>query len=175
VWIVSEHGGEPTRITDPGTASDEFVAFVDHGRKLVFDRYDAATADRDLWITDVDGSGLRRLTGTPDVAETLPVASHDGRLLAYRAFRASHDTIRILALADGAVVHDFALPEGTVNISGIDFAADDQSLVFGADDLEVGGSLENVKGELFAVGLDGGDLRRLTKNAAYDGQPAVIP
>lgn len=175
VWVVSDHGGEPTRITDPGIASDELVAFVDHGHRVVFDRYDPATSDRDLWITDLDGSHLRRLTRTPDVAETLPVASHDGRYLAYRAFMAGQDGIRVIALANGEVVHDFALPEGLVNISGIDFAADDQALVFGADDLDVGGSLENVKGELFRSDLDGGDLVRLTKNAAYDGQPVVIP
>ena len=175
VWIVSDHGGEPTQITDPGMASDELIAFVDHGRRVVFDRYDPATADRDLWITDVDGSHLRRLTSTPDIAETVPVSSHDGRYLAYRAFRAGHDGIRVMSLADGEVVRDFGLPDGLVNISGIDFAADDQTLVFGADDLDVGGSLENVKGELFRSNLDGGDLIRLTKNAAYDGQPVVIP
>jgi dipeptidyl aminopeptidase/acylaminoacyl peptidase len=175
VWLVSERGGEATRVTDPGAASDELVAFADHGRELVFDRYDAATSDRDLWITALDGSEPRRLTSTPDIAETVPAVSHDGRLLAYRAFRAGHDTIRVLALADGELVHDIALPEGIVNISGIDFAADDASLVFGADDPDVGGSLENVKGELFTVGLDGGGLQRLTRNAAYDGQPAVIP
>lgn len=175
VWVVSEHGGDPTQITEPGAASDELIAFVDNGHKIVFDRYDPATSDRDLWITDNDGSHLRRLTSTPDIAETLPVASHDGRYLAYRAFRASHDGIRVIALADGEIVHDFALPEGLVNISGIDFAADDQELVFGADDADVGGSLENVKGELFRSTLDGDDLVRLTKNAAYDGQPVVIP
>jgi len=81
----------------------------------------------------------------------------------------------VMSLADGAIVQDWVLPAGLVNISGIDFAADDQALVFGADDEEVGGSLENVKGELFRAGLDGSGLVRLTKNASYDGQPAVIP
>ncbi|MBV8761818.1 MAG: PD40 domain-containing protein, partial [Deltaproteobacteria bacterium] len=172
VWVVSEHGGSATQLTNPGAASDELVTFIDHGRRVVFDRYDSATSDRDLWVIDADGGSERRLTSTTDIAETLPVASHDGRLLAYRAFRASHDGIRVMSLADGAIVQDWVLPAGLVNISGIDFAADDQALVFGADDEEVGGSLENVKGELFRAGLDGSGLVRLTKNASYDGQPA---
>jgi Tol biopolymer transport system component len=176
IWIVGDHGGDPRRVTDPGaTASDEQLASLDHGRGIVFDRYDEATRDRDLWVVDVDGSNLRRLTATPDVAETLPIASHDGRYLAYRAFLSPHEQIRILSLPDGALVHTIVMPDGLTNINGLDFTADDRSIVFGADASAVGGSLENIKGELFSIALDGTHLRRLTKNAAYDGQPAVIP
>lgn len=176
IWIVGDHGGDPQRVTDPGlTASDEQLASLDHGRRIVFDRYDETTRDRDLWIVDVDGTDLRRLTSTPDVAETLPIAAHDGRYLAYRAFLSPHEQIRILSLPDGSLVHTIVMPDGLSNINGLDFTTDDRSIMFGADASAVGGSLENIKGELFSIALDGTNLQRLTKNAAYDGQPAVIP
>jgi hypothetical protein len=79
-----------------------------------------------------------------------------------------------MSLADGSV-RELALPDDTYNINGLDFAADDQSIIFGADARDVGGNLENIKGELFSIAVDGSNLQRLTTNAAYDGQPAVIP
>jgi Tol biopolymer transport system component len=172
IWLVTS--GDPVRVTDPGpSASDETLATA--GRRIVFSRYDEASHDRDLWIVDLDGSNLRRLTRTLDVTETLPAVSHDGRYLAYRAVLSPREELRVVALPAMTPVATVALPEGAYNINGLDFTADDRSLVFGADAPDVGGSLQNVKSELFEAAIDGTHLRRLTKNAAYDGQPAVIP
>jgi Tol biopolymer transport system component len=181
VWMIEDDGSSPRKLTTPGPSEsdDGGLAFVDHGRKIVFSRYNSTTQDRDLYIVNADGGHLRRLTESLHVTETLPVASHDGRLLAYRTSYmdgSTRETISIIALADGELVREIALPPPAhYNISGIDFAADDRSLVFGADASDVGGSLQNVHGELFTIDLDGTHLRRLTKNAAYDGEPATIP
>jgi Tol biopolymer transport system component len=179
VWLVAD-GDRPQRLTTPPSnqRDDGGLAFIDHGRRIVFSRFDEQTHDRDLYVVTVDGSKVSRITETPHVTETLPVASHDGRLLAYRATRMGPDSgesIRIIAIDGWSLVRDIPLPSPAhSNISGIDFTAGDRSLVFGADATDVGGSLQNLHGEIFAIDVDGTHLRRITKNAAYDGQPVTV-
>lgn len=179
VWIIDPRSGEPRRITEPGSqhADDAGVAFIDQGRRVVFSRYDRRSQDRDLYVVDADGSHLQRLTATSRVSETLPVTSHDGRWLAYRATHSGlGDTIDLVATADWSLVRQIELPSPVKwNVSGLDFLAGDGALVFGADADDVGGSLQNIKGEVFAVDVDGTHLRRFTNNAAYDGEPAALP
>jgi dipeptidyl aminopeptidase/acylaminoacyl peptidase len=186
VYIVDDDGGNAVRITFPGEneSDDAGIAFVDGGRAVVFSRYDHVTRDRDLWMVAVDGATpAQRLTQTKDTSEMMPVVSHDGRLLAYRAFHPSpqtHETIGILqvgtvGLGTFALVKELALPSPVrFNVSGIDFTADDRGFVFGADASDVGGTLQNLHGEIFTLDLEGTHLVRGTRNAQYDGQPASL-
>jgi Tol biopolymer transport system component len=184
IWLVDESGDGARRFTSPTENEDDDagLAFVDGGRTVVFSRYDRTTHDRDLWIVPFDrSSDPAPLTRTPSISETLPVVSHDGKQLAYRSTHmgpnyAVDDTITIVEVGTWKVVHDaFLQAPARWNVNGLDFTADDRALVFGADANDVGGTLQNLKGEIFVVGVDGANPVRLTRNAAFDAQPVSLP
>ena len=110
--------------------------------------------------------------------ETTPVTSHDGRTLAYRALYPGpsfRETIRLVHVGTGMLSGEIELPSPVrFNVTGIDFSEDDRHLVFGADATDVGGSLQNVHGEIFSIDLDGTHLTRLTRNKAFDGYPVSL-
>ena len=99
------------------------------GKHVVFQRYDSASHDRDLYVKYVwDNRPDEQLTNTPGISETLPVISHDGSMLAYRAFHGAgvNDQIIVAQFTPGVgltTLHTInpAMPVNT-NISGIDFS-----------------------------------------------------
>ncbi|HEX5061288.1 MAG TPA: hypothetical protein VFV99_18100 [Kofleriaceae bacterium] len=181
VWLVDMRGDSPRQLTSPGPkeSDDGGFAMIDGGKRIVFSRYDRLTGERHLYVANTDGSDSPiRITNTSKVSETLPTVSHEGQLLAFRRFAHTDfsDQIRIVSTRDFSLVRDISLASPAKwNINGLDFTGDDRQIVFGADADDVGGNLQNLHGELFVVGVDGGNQRRLTKNAAYDGQPACMP
>lgn len=86
--ILADGSGTPRQITDPGPSQSDSGGhdFLDFGFKLVFSRYDSATDSYDLhWNFPSVPSSLITITSTNDLDETLPVASHNGEMLAFRA------------------------------------------------------------------------------------------
>src|SRR5262249_50070028 len=86
VWLTDEHGHAPRQLTTPDLdeMDDGGLAFIDGGKRIVFSRYNRNLRDRDLYVVDVASGKVNRITESAHVSETAPVASHDGRLLAYR-------------------------------------------------------------------------------------------
>ncbi|MGH9202101.1 MAG: hypothetical protein ACRD2A_12800, partial [Vicinamibacterales bacterium] len=71
-----------------------FVAFARSGPDL--------PGVNDLWVKDVDGDALRRLTDTPDLAEVGPVWSPDGREIAFMALDGSVSRgVFVISVLDG--------------------------------------------------------------------------
>jgi Tol biopolymer transport system component len=186
LWTVHEDGTNVRKITNPapntidtGEQDDGGHDFRTGGKFIVFSRYDRATRDRDLYSIYFDGTqNFERITNTPDISETHPVISHDGKLLAYRAFYKQpsfKETIRIVNVGTWTLVNEIGLQApASRNIEGIDFSRNDKRLYFAAGASDVPGS-ENNKIEVFSVKLDGTDQRRLTKNEVRDNWPSVIP
>lgn len=93
----------------------ESVTWSADGRLVFSSWYDFETTDSldrpDLWSVRPDGSGLRRLTATDDVAEYTPDPSPDGALIAYEHRTGGGDPITVhLMNADGT--QDRELAEG---------------------------------------------------------------
>jgi Tol biopolymer transport system component len=75
--------GTLQKITN-GPGYDYFADWSPRGNDIAFSRDDAA-GQTDLYLVHADGTGERRLTNTPGVAEYYPTFSPDGSQLAYSA------------------------------------------------------------------------------------------
>jgi Tol biopolymer transport system component len=180
IWTVKSDGTGLRQVTSPTAMESDGAGhdFYAAGQRLVFSRYDRTTQRYDLYTTAADGSGgAQRLTQTADISETLPDVSHDGLLLAFRAFYHSppRDAIRIFQVGRWAMVREISLsPPAEINISGIGFSRDDQRLFFSAQAAGVTAPNVQNRQEVFSIKIDGTDLQRLTANQAGDFQPVAI-
>ena len=84
IWVMNPDGTGQRRVSD-GTISSAFTdgdpAWSPDGRRIVFSRYRAG--DSDLWSANLDGTGQKNLTGTPDYDEEDPAWSPAGGEIAY--------------------------------------------------------------------------------------------
>jgi Tol biopolymer transport system component len=79
---------------DPSFSPDgNFVAFSWHGRD--------AFAPADIWVKAVDGDALRRLTDTPDMSETWPAWSPDGRQIVFTRWLNGSPSILLVSALGG--------------------------------------------------------------------------
>ncbi len=179
IWTINPDGTELHQITSPGPDESDGSGhdFYNGGERIVFSRYNHASQRRDLYLIGADGTGLQQLTETADISEVLPVVSHDGRLLAFRAFFHTNlkETIRILNVSDWSLVNEITLPPPAANnISGLDFSKDDQRLYVSVEVDDVAGTLLNIKQEIFSIKTDGTELVRMTNNSVSDTWPISI-
>lgn len=85
IFVIGANGGGLRRVTaDPGAKSaDDDPSFSPDGRHLVFDRTEFGTHSTQIFRVDLDGSGLRRLTGGERVRNSDPRYSPDGRRIVF--------------------------------------------------------------------------------------------
>ena len=180
IWTIRSDGSGLAAATGPGPneSDDNGHDFYDAGRMIVFSRYVSTTQRRDLYATKSDGTGApQQITSTPDVSEVAPVVSHNGRLLAYRAFQhgTGRDSIRIVSTGNWTLVREITLqPPADINISGISFQGDDQGLYVSVQASGIPGSDIGKKQEIFSIGIDGQNQQRLTSNDWGDTSPVAI-
>lgn len=180
IWTIRSDGSSLAAVTSPGPneSDDSGHDFFDAGRMIAFSRYDGTTQRRDLYAARSDGTGaLQQITSTPELSEVAPVVSHNGRLLAYRAFHhgTGRDSIRIVSTGNWALVREITLqPPADINISGISFRGDDQGLYVSVQASGVPGADIGKKQEIFSIGIDGQNQQRLTNNEWGDTSPVAI-
>lgn len=180
IWTIRSDGTGLAAVTNPGPneSDDSGHDFYDSGRMIVFSRYDRTTQKRDLYTVPSDGTGTpQRITNSPDVSEVLPVVSHNGRLTAYRAYfhTGGRDAIRIVNTGSWTLVREITLqPPADINISGLSFRADDLGLYVSVQASDIPGPEIGRKQEIFSIGIDGRDQRRLTHNEWADTAPAAV-
>ncbi len=125
-------------------------------------------AGRDLWVIQGDGSGATRLTSTPDVWESSPAWSPDGRTIAYTV-----DSNRGWALSttgSSAIWLMEADGSGARRLSGSDagdfmpaWSPDGRELAFARD------------GDIHAMTVATGETRQITHNGLDNHTPAWSP
>ena len=79
LYVINADGSSERAVTTAG-ANDQFPAFSPDGRRIAFTR---AGGGSDIWVVNVDGSGLVNLTNDPDGAESDAAWSPDGSRIAY--------------------------------------------------------------------------------------------
>jgi TolB protein len=166
VWAVNTDGSDVDNLTH-SPARDAYPTWSPEGTRIVFSSNRAGA--RDLWIMGADGTGLRRLTrnGRSRAVDSAPSVSPDGRRVAFARRIRGNQEIYTMNL-DGTGLRRLT------HHPGIDFdpawAPDGSQIVFwrslrrGARDVH----------QVFAVGADGSDLRRLTWGPDSDA-PAWSP
>ena len=172
IWIINSDGTGLQQVTNPGQneSDDGGHDFYHGGKMIVFSRYNTTTNQRDLYSVYYDGSqDFQQITDTPNISEIGPVVSHDGNLLAYRIYYALNYAIRIVNVGTWTLVDEIVMqPPADKNIAGIDFSRDDSRLFVAIESSDVSGTFITDKVEIFSIGIDGSDQRRLTNNEVAD-------
>jgi len=91
IYVVKVSGGSPpVNLTNDPNVWDQNPSWSPDGRKILFSslRGDSSPSpygsfQLDLWTMNPDGSGAQRVTDTPDIDESSPTWSPDGRWIAY--------------------------------------------------------------------------------------------
>jgi len=186
LYIVDTNGAAQL-LTNPGpdysdTTADIYYSVRDSRYKVIFSRTHVTTNRKRLFFINADGTGEAGMM-TKDIHddEDLPVVSHDGRLVAYRASRFSADTVfeavRIMTVDDWRLVSEIKLriPD-QINIRGIGWSRSDRRLYVSIETSDVTGiQFTEERAEIFSMKLDGSDHKRLTNNKVPDYWPNGIP
>jgi Tol biopolymer transport system component len=186
IFRINPDGSNLTQLTNPGTNEKDGYAVSIDDQHIVFTR--GVTNIYPDWRSDlyikniVDGSSEVLLTNTPANCEIfLPVASHNRKMLAYRVWDITSgiDWVHIAEFSGHNSIstgRDIKLttPAGK-NITGIDFSADDRSLILSLEATDVSASYTSRRQEIFSVSIDGSNQKRLTLNSDMDVYPSVVP
>jgi len=180
IYRIRRDGSDRAQITTPAATETDEMADVVNSKFIVFTRMDNSNFNRDIYLKYIwDSRPAVNLTNS-GVTETLPVVSHDGRMIAYRVFiGAENEEIRVASLDTAAgtisVLHTIRLnPPANYNISGLDFSMDDTRLYVSIQVNDVPGNIINRMWEIFSIRLDGTGQYRLTVNNDEDVYPSAV-
>ncbi len=170
IYVLNANDGEVIRLTnDP--AFDDSPALSPDGSRIVFlsARHDPSPAFPDLkyeiYVVNVDGSGLKRLTETEE-AEDHPAWSPDGSRI---IFDADYDR-------DG-YYEIYSMDEDGSNLTRLTFdQANDQFADWSPDGEQIAySSYRNGNWDIYVMDADGSNPRQLTNSPDWELFPAWSP
>lgn len=133
--------------------------------------YRANAGENDVYRIKPDGSGLQRLTRTPNLGEADVSISEDGSMIAYVVGNIPLDVIEIwVARSDGSQAR-LAVRGGPNRVSSVhdpEFSPDNKQLVFSRVNSEVPPNFPdnpdaNTAHDIYRANIDGSNLTRLTQ------------
>ena len=166
IWRMTPEGTNFKRLTT-SAKEDVMAAFGYAG--IVFARHDIPEGQGDLFRMAFNGTGKTRLTRTPAINEADPVWSPTGDIpirsmrILFSSPRTGNGDLYTVRASDGA-----NLTRITFNRKA-DFEPDwgHQGIVFV--------SLRTCGGDLYFMKPNGTGLKRVTRDAALDTEPSLIP
>jgi Tol biopolymer transport system component len=108
--------GEVVRVTD-GEGGDGWPTWSPDGTRLAF--HSDRGGNVDIWMVNVDGSGLTRLTEDPG-DDRYPAWSPDGRTIAYTSDRSGNEDVWVMDVSGvpaGVAARERAADEDAVNLT----------------------------------------------------------
>ena len=140
------------QFTGEAGAFDTKIAFISN-----------RTGRKELYVTDWDGEGRRRLTRDNSIS-LLPRWSPDAGSLLFTSYRGGRPG---LYLMDMATLKSSLVPmSGTMNLSG-SFSPDGREIVFSSN--------QDGKSDIYRARTDGSGLKRLTRGWATNVSPCWSP
>jgi TolB protein len=172
LYVADIDGGNRKRLTYNANYDAE-VSISPDGKRIVFSRQvDGAL---DLYMMNVDGTGERKLTDTPDWQEGAPFFLPDSKTITTRAWsRATYGTIRPTPMTIFTIDVETGERIQRTHDNWMNWAPypapDGRHYVF------VRPLVDNpANWEIFLGDLEGGEPVRLTFNDSFDGFPSLSP
>ena len=162
VWVMDRNGGNPRQVVagsgwDPTWSPD--------GTRLLF--ASERSGQNQLWVVNLDGSGLRKVSDLPAIRGRSDWSSLD-QIVTYSGTPWNRELF--LMNADGSNTRQLTPTGG--NSQGPSFSPDGQWVAFTA----YFDKFNDIHGcEIYIIRVDGTDLRRLTNNSYCDYQPRWGP
>ncbi len=162
IWLMDAAGGQER----PLTALEGNATFSDispAGQRVVFcgSPKGAAEGDHDIWVVNVDGTGLAQLTKTPGEDDCNPAWSPDGSKVLFTSNRGGSPEVWVMDAA-GQGAKQVTTGQGA-GLEPPDWSPDGSSIAFIAQDA------------VWVSGVDGSAPRRLTQAPGTDQAPAWSP
>lgn len=159
--VAQEHAARVRKVTNIETS---YPSWSPDGRQLVFqsDR----NGNSDIYISNVDGSGLRRLTDHP-APDLTPVWSPDGTTIVFQSVRDGREHLFRISV-DGTGLQQ--LTTAAANHGHPKWAPDGKTLIYNSN---VGEDSNNE--EVYEMDLDGGNVRKLTTHPLWDTYASISP
>ncbi len=156
LWTMPAAGGFPLQLTQSDDRQSGIA--VTAGGRVIFESDRAGAEIYDLWAVPLAGGPAVNLTDTPDVSETGPIVSRDGRMLTFdrRPKTAPSTDIAVMDLQTRVVrvlTHETA-PDRTWN--GVGFTADGRTLIANRADFN------RTHGTVYAIDVASGAATALT-------------
>jgi Tol biopolymer transport system component len=159
IYVVDANGRNEKRLTTTAQPVS-FPAWSPDGRTIAF------AGVRDVFTVPANGGRVKNLTRSPKpwLLRTTPAYSPDGRTIAITASTDAYNSDVFLLRSDGSAMRRLTRSQGTHDRHGEesspDFSPDGKRIVFvsNRDDNQ----------ELYVVGVDGRNERRLTRTPGAD-------
>jgi Tol biopolymer transport system component len=164
--IRASDGGGLTRITNAGGLRDIPIAWSPDGRQIVFgrnvsDNSGTCIAPSAIYVVNVDGSNLRRITPA-GYCDDDGSWSPDGSLIAF----VTNDGTIYTVHPDGTGLTPLALATATQAYAGdVAWSPDGRQIVFILSTRDAGGAMINGLG---TANADGTNVRRITSSPTFD-------
>jgi dipeptidyl aminopeptidase/acylaminoacyl peptidase len=153
-------------------AQPSMAAFPGENGKIVFTRYDESNGPtgKDIWVVSANGTGLTRLTFTPDEYEQWPSWSPDGSKIAFVVERAGSGIYQVWVMdQDGANQRQVTDLVGTGGAVHAAWSPDGTQIVIEVDPKGVTST------DLFVVNVDGSGLTQITDYPGSEFAPTWSP
>jgi serine/threonine-protein kinase len=162
VFVMNVDGSDQRQVTHFAERGLEVAAptWSPDGKRLAFQSLQKQT---DIYLVNVDGSGLVKLTDDP-LGAAAPAWSPDGRHIAYTSRRNGRAEIFVMD-ADGK--NPVRLTDNTAADHRPEWSPDSKRIAFYSN--------RDGNPEIYVMNADGSDQRRLTTNRDEDGYPSWSP
>ena len=174
LYIMNADGTGIRRLTTDPRLDREASVSTD-GRRIAFIRAASGSDNHgDVWIMNADGTGELQLTNTPDVAESDPAISPDGRsvVFTHQQMTGSSPSIPMGDSEIGIVAADGT---GFTLITDNDDADRDPSWSRKGDRIVLISARDGNPPEVFTMAPNGSAVTRVTVNTIWEARPAFSP
>jgi Tol biopolymer transport system component len=154
-----------TNLTGLGLGGAHFANWSPNGRQVVFNSFWGGQPKRDIYVIDIDGTGLTKLTQDPDplvpIDDTRPDWSPDGARIAFQSNRTGNNEIYLMN-PDGSDVRQLTSHPATD--AAPEWSPDGERIAFQSN--------RDGNDDIWVMNADGSGLVQLTDNAVRDAKPS---